>query len=87
MISQKIMAMMHESARVQELEFELGEIRAAFEEYITSSRELENGLDGELGDMRTLQLDRSMTSKMTSLTLPICFVIIRFQARTINDRE
>jgi hypothetical protein len=62
-ISHKIMAMMHESARVQELELELMEIRAAFEEYITSSRELENGLDGELGDMRTLQLDRSMTSE------------------------
>jgi hypothetical protein len=36
--------------KVQELELELMEIRTVFEEYITSSRELENGLDGGLGD-------------------------------------
>jgi hypothetical protein len=42
-----------DSARVQELELELRNLRVAFEEYIGSSRELEDGLDRELADMRT----------------------------------
>ena len=42
-----------DSATVAELEAELKNIRAAFEEYIASSRELEDGLDRELADMRT----------------------------------
>jgi hypothetical protein len=66
-ISHKIMAMMHESARVQELELELMEIRMAFED-ISSSQELKNGLDGGLGDMRTLQLDRSIDHFENDLT-------------------
>jgi phage shock protein A len=38
-------------ADVQELERELSNIRSAFEEYIKSSKELEDGLDFELADM------------------------------------
>lgn len=39
------------NADVQELEKELSNIRSAFEEYINSSKELEDGLDSELADM------------------------------------
>jgi chromosome segregation ATPase len=45
-------------ARVQELEMELSNLREAFEEYIESSRELENGLDRELVDMRTYLIEQ-----------------------------
>lgn len=48
-----MMATMNESERVQELEYELGEVRAAFDDYVKSSQALENGLDEELGKMRT----------------------------------
>ena len=41
-----------ESGRIQELEAELSEVRAAFEEYIQSSQKLEDGLDSELEEMR-----------------------------------
>jgi hypothetical protein len=51
-----MMEVAYETPREQELEFELQNIRAAFEEYIKSSRELEGGLDQELTDMRKLSL-------------------------------
>jgi hypothetical protein len=38
--------------RVVELEAELKDIRAAFEDYIANSKELEAGLDQELRDLR-----------------------------------
>jgi len=38
--------------RIAELEAELREVRSAFEEYITSSKELEAGLDAELTQLR-----------------------------------
>ena len=43
---------MDDASRVKELEFELANLRNAFEEYISSSRELEDGLDKELAGMR-----------------------------------
>jgi hypothetical protein len=46
------------TARVQELELELSNLREAFEEYIESSRELESGLDRELIDMRTYLIEQ-----------------------------
>ena len=38
--------------REQQLEAELLEVRVAFEDYIKSSKELEDGLDHELREMR-----------------------------------
>lgn len=43
---------MDDASRVRELEYELTNLRNAFEEYISSSRELEDGLDKELAGMR-----------------------------------
>jgi len=40
-----------DSPRVRELELELSNIRKAFEDYIANSRDLEEGLDTELGAM------------------------------------
>lgn len=51
--------------RVEQLEAELKEVRAAFEEYIQSSKELEDGLDKELSDLRTynyVKLDNIKTT-------------------------
>lgn len=50
-----------DAARVQELELELKNLRVAFEEYIGSSRELEDGLDRELADMRTCVMKKGNT--------------------------
>ena len=45
-----------------ELETELKNVKAAFEEYISSSKELEEGLDKELTEMRKLKKkERKMT--------------------------
>ena len=41
-----------------ELETELKNVKAAFEEYISSSKELEEGLDKELTEMRKLKEER-----------------------------
>lgn len=41
-----------DSERVRELEVELDGIRSAFQDYIANSRDLETGLDHELGNMR-----------------------------------
>ena len=60
-----MVAITDQSARIQELEEELVEVRAAFEDYIASSRELENGLDTELQNMSTLK------GRSSSSTLPI----------------
>ena len=43
------------NADVQELEKELSNIRSAFEDYINSSKELEDGLDCELADLSKLK--------------------------------
>lgn len=51
--------------RVVELEAELKEVRAAFEEYITSSKELEAGLDKELSDLRK---SKTLTSSKCDVT-------------------
>ncbi len=47
-----VKAMAFPDQRVAELEAELREVRAAFEEYITNSKELEAGLDAELTQLR-----------------------------------
>jgi hypothetical protein len=62
---------------VQELEQELSNIRSAFEDYINSSKELEDGLDCELGDM----------SKFTRITLTMYCVSCRFnlELTTLTD--
>lgn len=52
-----------ETARVQELEAELAEVRTAFEEYIQSSQKLEDGLDSELEEMRKYTYDIRETTK------------------------
>lgn len=43
----------HVSLTIAEREAELAALQSAFDEYITSSRELEEELDAELGKMRT----------------------------------
>jgi hypothetical protein len=50
--SKKMMAMSVDPDRVRELEAELDGIRIAFKDYVASSRDLETGLDHELGGMR-----------------------------------
>ena len=42
-----------EENRVFELELELRNMKEAFEEYVASSQQLEDGLDSELADLRT----------------------------------
>ena len=42
------------ASTVQRLELELKNIKEAFEDYISSSKQLEDGLDKELAEMRTL---------------------------------
>lgn len=51
-LQKKMEAMSVDSYRVRELEAELDGIRNAFKDYVTSSRDMETGLDHELGDMR-----------------------------------
>lgn len=38
--------------RVVELEKELSDVKAAFEQYVSNTQELEEGLDQELSDLR-----------------------------------
>lgn len=54
------------NADVQELEKELSNIRSAFEDYINSSKELEDGLDCELADLSKF--------KIITLTMHVCFL-------------
>ena len=60
-----------DSARVHELELELKNLRVAFEEYIGSSRELEDGLDRELADMRTYFKDGWLYNQLVYVFLPV----------------
>ena len=48
------------SATVAEREAELIALQNAFDEYIASSRELEEELDGELANMRTYSVHASL---------------------------
>ena len=50
------MQSINESVIIRELEQELKNIRTAFEDYIVSSRQLEDGLERELSDRRTCQM-------------------------------
>lgn len=49
------------SLTIAEREAELAALQSAFDEYITSSRELEEELDAELGKMRKLMRDHGNT--------------------------
>jgi hypothetical protein len=51
-------------ATVAEREAELLALQAAFDEYIASSRELEEELDAELAKMRTFQQNISLNYSM-----------------------
>jgi hypothetical protein len=67
----------HMPPTMAEREAELAALQSAFDEYIASSRELEEELDAELAKMRK--------SWSTTLTLPGCHIPVFLVFRVLRD--